>query len=75
MKFKKIAAAVAAAVTAAAPLSVNGSSLLAPSAVYAADHAMGAALPEWIPSDFDSALEFRNTYGATLVKDGLVPPA
>ena len=72
MKFKKIAAAVAAAVTAAAPLSVNGSSLLAPSAVYAADHAMGAALPEWIPSDFDSALEFRNTYGATLVKDGLV---
>lgn len=72
MKFKRIAAAVAAAATAIAPISADGLFVSAPSAVYAADHAMGAALPEWIPDSFDSALDFRNTYGATLVKDGLV---
>ena len=71
MKLKKIAA-IAAAATAIVPLSADRLSVFVPSAVYAAEHAMGAALPEWIPSDFDSALEFRNTYGATLVKDGLV---
>ena len=29
-------------------------------------------LPEWIPTDFESALEFRNTYGATHIEDGLL---
>ena len=29
-------------------------------------------LPEWIPADFESALEFRNTYGATHIEDGLI---
>ena len=29
-------------------------------------------LPEWVPTDFESALEFRNTYGATHVEDGLI---
>ena len=72
MRLKKIAAAFAAAATAIAPLSADRLSLFVPSAVYAADHAMGAALPDWIPDSFESALGFRNTYGATLVKDGLV---
>lgn len=72
MKFRKIAAAIAAAATAIAPISAERLSVFVPSAVYAADHAMGAALPDWIPDSFESALEFRNTYGATLVKDGLV---
>ena len=72
MKFKKIAAAIAAAATAIAPLSADRLSVFVPSAVYAAEHAMGAALPDWIPDSFESALGFRNTYGATLVKDGLV---
>ncbi|MBP5581980.1 MAG: hypothetical protein J6X85_09390, partial [Ruminococcus sp.] len=72
MKLKKIAAAIAAAATAIAPLSAERLSVFVPSAVYAAEHAMGAALPDWIPQSFESALEFRNTYGATLVKDGLV---
>ena len=72
MKFRKIAAAFAAAAVAAAPISAERLSLFVPSAVYAADHAMGAALPDWIPYSFESALEFRNTYGATHVKDGLV---
>ena len=71
MKLKKIAAAIAAA-TAIAPISANRLYTFVPSAVYAAEHAMGAALPDWLPDSFESALEFRNTYGATLVKDGLV---
>lgn len=29
-------------------------------------------LPEWVPTDFESALEFRNTYGATHIEDGLI---
>lgn len=29
-------------------------------------------LPEWVPTDFDSALEFRNTYGTTHIEDGLI---
>ena len=29
-------------------------------------------LPEWVPTDFESALEFRNTYGATHIDDGLI---
>lgn len=72
MKLKKIAAAIAAAATAIAPLSADRLSVFVPSAVYAAEHAMGAALPEWIPQSFESALDFRNTYGATHIQDGLV---
>ncbi len=29
-------------------------------------------LPEWVPTDFESALEFRNIYGATHIDDGLI---
>lgn len=72
MKIRKIASAVAAVVTAIALITSNIPYVSVHSAVYAADHGMGAALPDWIPDSFDSALEFRNTYGATLVKDGLV---
>ena len=36
-------------------------------AVYAAD----AALPAWVPQDFEKALEFQNTYGATHAADGV----
>ena len=31
-----------------------------------------AALPDWIPKDFESALKFRNTYGATRIGDGFI---
>ena len=31
-----------------------------------------ATLPDWIPKDLASALEFRNTYGATHIDNGLV---
>ncbi|WP_295088303.1 hypothetical protein [Ruminococcus sp.] len=44
--------------------------------VYAAEKPVSAKsmeeLPEWVPTDFESALEFRNTYGATHVEDGLI---
>ncbi len=72
MNIKKIAAAAVAAASALLPLSTGNLSAFVPSSVFAAEHGMGAALPQWIPSDYDSALEFRNTYGATLIKDGLV---
>ena len=54
--------------------------ILASSAALPADEAAGgvtgdpprAALPSWVPDDFDSALEFRNTYGASHVADGMI---
>ena len=71
MNFKRAAASVLAAATV---ISVPSNSIPAfiPSAVFAEAHATGAALPEWIPCDLESAIEFRNTYGATHIQDGLV---
>ena len=71
MKFKRMAAVIASAAT-IIPFSSESISVVVPSAVFAAEHGMGAALPDWIPSDYESALEFRNTYGATHIQDGLV---
>ena len=72
MKFKRMAAAVIASAATIIPFSSESISVVVPSAVFAAEHGMGAALPDWIPSDYESALEFRNTYGATHIQDGLV---
>ena len=72
MKRKRLTAALIAAMTAITPLSVNCTVLLASSAVFAEDTGAVAALPDWIPSDFDSAVEFRNTYGATHIGNGLI---
>ncbi len=71
MKLKKQAAALIAAVTAAVPLSANGL-LSAHLSVHAEEETKEVALPNWVPLDFDSALEFRNTYGTTRVDDGIV---
>ena len=68
MKLKKIAAAIAAAATAITPLSFNASASIS----YAEDTGAIAKLPDWIPSDFDSAVEFRNSYGATRIDNGLI---
>ena len=72
MNIKKIIAVIASVATAITTISVKKLSPFALSKVYAAGHAMGAALPDWIPDSFESAIAFRNTYGATLVKDGLI---
>ena len=31
-----------------------------------------APVPDWVPTDFLSAMEFRNTYGATHIENGLI---
>ena len=70
MKFMKLSAAFFAATFAVTPFSFSDSALRKPSAVIA--EGAVAALPDWIPKDFDSAVEFRNTYGATHIDNGLV---
>ncbi len=72
MRFQRTVAAFIAVATALAPLSTSSISTFIPSAVSAEDNSKGAALPEWIPYDYDTALKFRNTYGATHIQDGLV---
>ena len=69
MKLKKIIAAVAAAAAVCVPFQGSAGALTVPSAVFAEEK---PALPDWVPSDFGSALEFRNTYGKTHVEDGLI---
>ena len=72
MKPTKLTAAFLAAAAAIAPFSFNTSSLLTPPTVFAEDSTALAKLPDWIPTDFDSATEFRNTYGATHIENGLI---
>jgi len=73
MKLKQTAAILIAAATAVIPFtSSTASPFKAPSAVYADSASALAELPDWIPDDFDSAVEFRNTYGATHIGNGLI---
>ena len=72
MKSTKLTAALLAAATAIAPFSFNTPSLLTPPTVFAEDSGALTTLPEWIPTDFDSATDFRNTYGATHIENGLI---
>lgn len=71
MRFKKFAAAIIAAMTMITPLSLSASEL-SPTTAFAADTGDNTALPDWVPKDFETALEFRNTYGTTHIQDGLV---
>ena len=68
MKLTRLTAAVIAAATAITPLTFNASVPIS----YAEDTGAIAKLPDWIPSDFDSAVEFRNSYGATHIENGLI---
>ena len=68
MKLSRLTAALIAAATAITPLSFNASAPIS----YAEDTGAVAKLPDWIPSDFDSAVEFRNSYGATHIDNGLI---
>ncbi len=72
MKFSKLTAAILAAAIVVTPLSVKSPGLLTPSKVFAEGTGVSAALPDWIPTDFDSAVHFRNTYGATHIDNGLI---
>ena len=72
MKRTKLSAALIAAITAVTPLSFSDPIVCAPSAVSAEDAGTVTASPDWIPTDFDSAVSFRNTYGATHIDNGLI---
>ena len=66
MRIRSTTAAIAAAI------SLGAFAPIISQPVYAEEHGMGAAIPEWIPASYEEALEFRNTYGGTRIKDGLV---
>ena len=68
MILKKLTAAVIAAATTITPLTFNASAPIS----YAEETNGIAPPPEWLPSDFDSALKFRNTYGSIHIEDGLI---
>lgn len=70
MKATKLTAVLLAA--AIAPLSLNTAPLLSASTVFAEDTAALAKLPDWIPNDFESATQFRNTFGAVQIQNGLI---
>jgi hypothetical protein len=72
MNLIRLNAALIAAVTASTPISADSTVLLTSSTAFAQDTIVFADLPDWIPSDFESAVEFRNTYGATHIDDGLI---
>ena len=66
MRSDKFLAAVLSAVI---PFSANAFMIENTSAVYAED---SVKLPDWIPENFDEALKFRNTYGATHIGKNVV---
>ena len=66
---KKVLVALIAAMTLFAPLYLS-SQVLAPATVFAEETEDAAKYPDWVPTDFESAVEFRNTYGATHIEDG-----
>ena len=69
---KKLTAAVIAASTAIIPFSTDSGNVFSPINIYAEETGAIATLPDWIPSDFDSAVNFRNTYGAVHIDNGLI---
>ncbi|WP_294754355.1 dockerin type I repeat-containing protein [uncultured Ruminococcus sp.] len=72
MMLKKLAAAITAATTAIIPFYADTLNVSTPMSVYAEGTSDRASIPDWIPTDFDSAVEFRNTYGATHIDNGLI---
>ena len=70
MKTGKTLAFAAAVLTAFIPLSSAGITAYDVPAVFAEEKADAVKLPKWVPTDFKSALEFRNRYGATHIEDG-----
>ena len=65
MKRKKTAAFLTASLIALTGFPGTGFSAASPPVAAAADSGTAKMYPDWIPSSYDSALEFRNTYGHT----------
>ncbi|MBP0960621.1 MAG: hypothetical protein J5864_00595, partial [Oscillospiraceae bacterium] len=72
MKTRKTLAFATAALTAFMPLSYAGTALNNIPALSAEEQAAAVNLPEWVPSNFKEALDFRNRYGATHIEDGFL---
>ena len=72
MKTRKTLAFATAALTAFMPLSYAGTALNNIPAVSAEEQAAAVNLPEWVPSNFKEALDFRNRYGATHIEEGFL---
>jgi len=70
MKQLKAMAALLAAVTAVLPFAPDA--LCNVSAVSAEEVGTVGTAKQWHPTDFESAIEFRNTYGATRIVDDMV---
>ncbi|MBQ5337676.1 MAG: dockerin type I repeat-containing protein [Oscillospiraceae bacterium] len=72
MKQMKAMAALLAAVTALLPFAANALTVQNVSAVSAEETGTVSEQKKWLPTDFESAVEFRNTYGATHIADDTV---
>ena len=72
MKPAKHTAALLAAITAVSSLSFNPLDLNSSSAVFADQTTATEKLPDWIPVDLETAIAFRNTYGATHIENDLI---
>ena len=70
MIFKRTTAAILSA--AIIPFSSCNLIALSPSTAFAEEKVSETELPDWIPSSYESALEFRNTYGTTHIENGLL---
>ncbi len=70
MKHTRLAAALIAVFTAVMPLSGNVN-VTVPCTAYAEGSTLTDSV-EWIPKSFDDALDFRNTYGAVHIENGVL---
>ena len=70
MKHTRLVAALVAVFTAVMPLTSNVH-VTVPCTAYAEGSTITDSV-DWIPKSFDAALEFRNTYGAVHIEDGIL---
>jgi hypothetical protein len=68
---KKILATLIAAMAVISPLTLS-SYITAPATAFAEDTGAVDELPDWVPTDFETAVDFCNTYGATHIENGYV---
>ena len=72
MKLTKLTAALLAALTACSAAAWSGVSVPRAELTASAADTAPEAVPDWVPTDYNSALVFSRMYGETLVKDGYV---
>ena len=70
MILKKLIAAFIAASTAIIPFSTDNANVSNTSKVFAEEALTESSVPDWIPTSFEEALDFRNKYGTTHIGSG-----